>query len=179
MKQIGTLIREIVPVIIGILAALVINNWNEERKDRAYLNKIYSSIEMEFEESKEEIERVVPKQMALLDTIAFYMDKEDVTLMDVVWKGDGLQQPEIKVNAWRAIAGSKIELMEYGKISALSDIEERKENLNKRTEKMADFILLNLEDTSPGKKKLLRMMMVDIINAENRLQAVIEDLLEE
>lgn len=42
MKQLGQIIREIVPVIIGILIALLINNWNEDRKDKKYLNQIFS-----------------------------------------------------------------------------------------------------------------------------------------
>ena len=45
MKQIKQIIREIIPVIIGILIALVINNWNEDRKNENYLNQIFSSIE--------------------------------------------------------------------------------------------------------------------------------------
>jgi len=37
MKKINQLFKEIIPVIIGVLIALVINNWNEERKDKKYL----------------------------------------------------------------------------------------------------------------------------------------------
>ena len=53
MKQISQLIKEIIPVIIGVLIALVINNWNEERKDKKYLTQIFSSINEEFKISEQ------------------------------------------------------------------------------------------------------------------------------
>lgn len=179
MNQISKLVREIIPVIIGILVALVINNWNEERKDKNYLDKIFFSIEKELEESKVGIEEIIPKQKALIDSLEVHYDNDAVSLIDIILSANGLQAPEIKTNAWKAIASSKIELMEYEKISALSDIEERKENLSSRIEKTADFVLLNLTETDKGKKKLLRIMTIDVINAEKRLQANIEELLKQ
>ena len=47
-------------------------------------------------------------------------------------KFNGIYMPIIKTNSWNAIANSKIELIEYEKLSGLSDIEERKENLTQR-----------------------------------------------
>ncbi|MFK7933669.1 MAG: DUF6090 family protein [Saprospiraceae bacterium] len=179
MKQIKQIIREIIPVIIGILVALVINNWNEDRKDQKYLDKIFSSIEKELEESGADIERVIPKQLAMLDTIDTYLNDETVSLAKIVWSANGIQEPEIKINAWNAIANSKLELIEYEKISALSDIAGGKENLRLRTEKMLDFLLPNIQETDRGKKTLLRMMVVDVVNAEKRLQANIEEFIEE
>ena len=51
MKQIRQLVKEIIPVILGILIALIINNWNENRKEKKYLDQIFTSIESELEES--------------------------------------------------------------------------------------------------------------------------------
>ncbi|MDW5290710.1 hypothetical protein [Formosa sp. PL04] len=34
--------------------------------------------------------------------------------------------PTIKINSWKAISNSKIELMEYDKVSTLANIEEHK-----------------------------------------------------
>jgi hypothetical protein len=43
-KYIKAFFKEIVPIIIGILVALYINNWNENKKDEKYINQILSSI---------------------------------------------------------------------------------------------------------------------------------------
>lgn len=179
MKQIGQLVREMIPVIIGILIALLINNWNEDRKDRKYLDQIFSSILKESEESIADIDFVLPKQQALIDTIETYLDNEKASIIEIVMKANGTHKPDIKLNSWRAIANSKIELIEYEKLSTLSDIEERKDNLYARIDKTADFLLMNITETSREKKELLKMMTFDVINAEKRLKSRIEDFLKE
>lgn len=174
MSQVSKLFREMIPVIIGILIALFINNWNEDRKDRKYLNQIFSSVGSELEESLSDIREVIPKQMASVDTLDKYMNNDKVSLFDIVMKSNGIHMPYIKTNSWNSIANSKIELVEYEKLSTLSHIEELKENLAQRTEKQMDFIFQNFENTDRNKKIIVRMMMTDIISAENDLQEEIE-----
>lgn len=127
MKRLSSFIKEILIVMVGILLALIINNWNEDRKDKNYLKTITISIENELVESKKDIELTLPKQIALIDTVETYLNNESISLIEIILKGNGLQQPDIKTNSWRSLANSRIELLEYSKISALSDIEERKE----------------------------------------------------
>ncbi len=177
MKQLSQLIKETVPVIIGILLALFINNWNEDRKDEKYLNQIFSSIENELEESSIDITKVIPKQLASVDTIEVYLNNEKVTLYEIMMRANGIQMPIIKINSWNAIANSKIELIEYEKLSALSDIEEGKENLTQRIEKQMDYIFQNFEKSDKNKKIIVKMMILDIVGAEKELQSKIEELL--
>lgn len=177
MKQVKEIIREIVPVIIGILIALFINNWNDERKEKKYLDKIFSSIEKELEESVLDIKKVIPKQRASLDTLQAYLNNDSVSLYDIMMKSGGVFSPVIKMNSWKAFANSKIELIEYEKLTALADIEERKNNLKMRSEKKLDFIFKNFEATSKQKKVILHMMILDIINFEKSFQSKIEKLI--
>jgi len=177
MKQIGRLFKEVIPVIIGILVALFINNWNEDRKDKNYLNQIFSSIQKELEASDLEIKEVIPRQLASIDTINAYIDNPNVSLYDITMKSNGIQMPSIKTNSWNAIANSKIELIEFEKIAALSDIAEGKENLYQRTERQMEYVFQNFENTDRKKKEILRMMLYDIVGAEKRLQTKIEEIL--
>ena len=66
MKQI---IKDIIPVMIGILIALLINNWNEDRKEKKYLNQIFASINKELEESRIDLKENIPKQQVLIDSL--------------------------------------------------------------------------------------------------------------
>ncbi|MEM9834859.1 MAG: DUF6090 family protein [Bacteroidota bacterium] len=177
MKNIRQFIREIIPVIIGILIALVINNWNEDRKDKQYLNRVFVAIEQELEDSHAEISVILPKQQALLDSIAIHLDNEQLSLFDLVLRSNGIQKPEVKMNAWKTIVSTKIELIDYEKLAALSDIDERRENIDHRVEKMMDFLLVNIAETSREKKELLRIMTIDVMNAETRLQERIGEMI--
>lgn len=179
MKQIKQLFREIIPVIIGILIALFINNWNDERKEKKYLDQMFSSIEKELEESILDIKTVIPKQLASVDTLDVYINNEEVSLYSIMMRGNGIHFPTIKTNSWNAIANSRIELIEYEQLSALADIEERKENLFIRIERQMEFIFQNFEKTDRAKKIILRMMTLDIINAEKELQSQIEEFIKE
>ena len=102
MKQIRQLIKEVIPVFPGILIALVINNWNEERKDEKYLNKIYASIKEELVESKLDLEENLLQQERLLDSLQAYMNNESVSLLDIILKAGGIYGPRIKNNSWKA-----------------------------------------------------------------------------
>lgn len=177
MHEIKKLIREIIPVIIGILIALFINNWNDDRKEKKYLDQMFSSIEKELEDSVLDIKRVIPKQIASIDTLDAYMNNDDVSIYSIVIRSDGIHAPMIKTKSWNAIANSKIELIEYEQLSALADIEERKANLIQRTERQMEFIFQNFEKKDKAKKIILRMMTLDIVNAQKELQAQIEELI--
>jgi len=67
-KYLKYAIGEIVLVVIGILIALSINNWNEERKDRDKLLKIYSLIYNDIEDDIEELQ----------GNVTFYNEKKSV-----------------------------------------------------------------------------------------------------
>ncbi len=177
MKPITSFLKEIFPVVIGILIALLINNWNEDRKDERYLEEIYSAIQRELKESSDDINRVLPMQLASVDTLVKYMNDDKASLFEVMVRANGIQLPRIRTNAWNAISRSKIELIEYEKLSALADIEERKENLRVRSEKQVEFIFQNFESTERSKKTVLHMLMLDIINAEQELAADIDKLI--
>lgn len=157
------------------MIALFINNWNDERKEKEYLNQIFYAINKELEESLIDIERVIPKQMASADSIQKYLTNEEVSLYDVITRANGVHAPTIKTNAWKAIANSKIELITYDKLSALADIEERKENLRWRLEKQMDFMFQNMEKTDKAKKEMLIMTILDMVGAEKELQMAIEE----
>ena len=58
------------------------------------------------------------------------------------------------------------------------NIEERKNNLNRRIEKQMDFTFDNFEETDKGKKEILMMMILDVVGAEQRLKSTIEELIE-
>ena len=178
MKHVNKLIREIAPVIVGILIALFINNWNEDRKEKKYLDQIFSSIEKELEESLLEIQEVIPKQLASADTLQAYMNDDDVSLYSILMKSNGIHMPRIRTNSWNAISNTRINLVEYDKLSALADIEDRKINLYNRVEKQLEFTFQNFEETGTSKKQILNMILLDVVGAEQRLLAKIEEFLE-
>lgn len=98
------------------------NNWNENRKDKKYIKQIYSSIKKELTETNKDITDNLAIQKSLVDTLNFYKKDEKTSILDIVKKVNGIKIPTIKINSWKAISNSKIELMEYYEVSTLSNI---------------------------------------------------------
>ena len=89
-------------------------------------------------------------------------------------KADGIHMPSIKINSWKAISRSKIELLEYEKISALASIEEQKELLESKTELLINFLYSNIKETGSYKKELIILMMQDIIVTEKVIHLTLD-----
>ena len=178
-KYIKAFIKEIVPIIVGILIAMYITNWNENRKDKNYINQIFLSINKELLETNEDIIDKISIQKSFLDTLDFYLENNKISLLDITIKAKGIYIPTIKLNSWKAISSSRIELVEYDKVSALANIEEQKERLKMKTEKLENFFYLNTNETGKEKKEFMKIIMLDIIGTEIPLQKGIERIINE
>lgn len=176
-NNIKAFIKEIVPIIAGILIALFINNWNENRKDKKYIDQIFTSIDKELSETKEDIISKLAQQKSLLDTLDFYSKNDTISLMDAITKVKGIHMPSIKLSAWKAISNSKIELIEYDKISTLANIENQHELFIMKNENFLSFIYPNLNETTNDKKQTMKIMIMDIISTEKTIQEEIEKIL--
>ncbi|MDF4221929.1 DUF6090 family protein [Maribacter sp. M208] len=178
-KTIIEFIKEIITIIVGILIALYINNWNEDRKDAKYIDQIFISMNKELRETNYDIDEKLIKQRTLIDSLNFYMKDDELSLSKVIEKSEGIFVPLIKLNSWKAISNSKIELIEYDKISVLSDIEEQKELLKMKADKLIDFIYVNYKETGEIKKEFLKVYMLEIISTEIDLQKDIQKIIVE
>ncbi|MEM6720525.1 MAG: hypothetical protein AAF611_14455 [Bacteroidota bacterium] len=177
LQQIGQLIREIIPVMIGILVALVINNWNEDRKSKKYLNQIFISIEKELNETSIDIEKSLSKQKVLVDTLQKYMTDETIPMVDIIKKAKGLYGPTIKNYSWKAIAATNIELIEFEKISALSEIDQSKKSIELKLEKKLDFLYEHIKSTDPEKKEVFMLLVLELMSTERFLLLEIKEFL--
>ena len=176
-KNIKSFIKEIIPIIVGILIAMWINNWNETRKDRNYLTQITSASNKELTETNEDIEENLLLQKAFVDSIDYYITDDQISLLDITIKAKGIYAPTIKINSWKAISNSKIELMDYDKVSSLANIEEQKEILKMKTMRLADFLYSNPKETGKDKKEFMKILMLDLMGTEKTLQSNISEII--
>lgn len=173
-KNFKSFIKEIIPVIVGILIALFINNWNEGRKEKKYIEKIFLSVNKELAETDADIANILSLQKSYIDTLDFYINDDKISLKDIILKSNGINIPTIKLHSWKAISNSKIELVDYDKLSALANIEEQNETLSKKTERMGDFLYANINETGKDKKEIMKMLFMDIMGTEIAIQNGIE-----
>lgn len=170
-------IKDIIPVIIGILIALLINNWNEDRKEKKYLDQIFTAINSELEESVLDLKDVLPKQQILIDSLGRYLNDETITIYEIIKRAGGVHGSSVKNNSWKAIANTKIELVEFQKLSALTEITESQEFINLKREKLLDFMIDNLISTNKDKKEVFKLLCEEMNSSEKFLLSEIEKFL--
>lgn len=172
-KLLYHIVKEIIPVVAGILIALYINNWNEDRKDRNYMQRIRTSIDKELKASSKDIEEKLVRQKSLIDTLHFYRDYNQVSIDQVLKKAQGIYIPTIRINSWKAISRTKIELMDYERLTALADIEEQRNLLQLKAQKLLDFVYSNYRSTQANDKEFMSIIMREIMSTE---QSLIKDI---
>jgi len=155
-----------------------INNWNEERKEQKYLKQIHASINEQLKESIESLKENIPKQQRLVDSLKVDLNNESTTLFDIIIKAEGIWVPSIYNSSWKAVANTKIELIEFEKLSALTSLDDAKNNQDYKQKKIMDFIFDNIKNTSPDKKEVLMMMVSEMVSSGKFLQSEIEELIE-
>ena len=176
-ENIKTFIKDIIPIVVGILVALWINNWNENRKDKNYLDQITSASNKELTDTNQDIKENLLLQKSYIDSIDAYLIDDNISLLDITLKNKGIYVPTIKINSWKAISNSKIELLDYKKISALAMIEEQKEMLKMKSMRLVDFLYANPKETGKDKKEFLKILMLDIIGTEESIQKDISNII--
>ena len=178
-KGIKSFLTEIITIIVGILVALFINDWNDNRKDKSYIDKMLVSIHKELYDSSEDITDVITGQRILVDTLDYYSKDSAVSLSDILVKCNRFNMPFIQISSWKAISNSRIELIDYQKMSALSNIEDSRSTLSVQAIKLMDFFYLNSGETSKEKKEMLRLSILSIVGNEVSIQHDIKKILEE
>lgn len=84
----------------------------------------------------------------------------------------------IRTNSWKALSQSKIELLEYEKLSSLAEFQDLKELLKSKPEYLMNFVMSSLHEYSPNKKEMLLVLMQEIIQTERWIQKEIRGFLE-
>ncbi len=168
-SSLSKLIREMIPIILGVLIALFINNWNQSRIDGKFQQTILSSINSELQENHDELKKLIPAHQQLLDTINHYQQDNQVNLGKILNKVNGIQLVSVKNTSWKALLNSNIQLVEYNLITQLIDIDEDKNYMNVLSEKLLDLVYEELETGEASSKHKLLILINDILVLEEDL----------
>ncbi|MDR2223621.1 MAG: hypothetical protein LBE34_12960 [Flavobacteriaceae bacterium] len=167
-------IKEIIPITAGILIALFIDNWNAGRKDKAYINQVFTTIKSELKESKEDIISTIPQQESLIHSLDIHANDTNISVLDLVMQAKGIYIAKIKLNAWKSVSTTKIDLIDYNKITTLSNLVELKETLTNKSDFLMSYLYTNINATDKNTKQTFKMILMDILQTERTMQQNIE-----
>ncbi|MBP6978986.1 MAG: hypothetical protein PHD61_06320 [Bacteroidales bacterium] len=166
---INKILLDMIPVILGILIALLIGNCKEYADDKRFVKKILFSVSEELKENKSDLEKALNEHKSTIDTINKYLHSSDIRIGHIISKTNGLRMINIRNTSWKTFLNSNMELIDYKSISLLTGIDESKENLRIQEGKLVDFIYENLTSDDVIKKNLLLLMINDLVSLEQGL----------
>lgn len=169
---------DIVPVLVGILLALVISNWQQSRSERAYIKNSIRAIIEENKSNIDELTNSLSRQQQFLDTLRKY-NTPDKSLYDIIRLAQGLNTPDLKSTTWKfLIQDSKHTLVDYEFINRLAEIEKYEVLINRHNEKVLDMIYQPAFFNDPDLKKVCNVMLQDLMNSEVDLKRSLEEFME-
>lgn len=151
-KYIWYALGEILLVMIGILLALQVNNWNEERKMREWESFYLKELKVDFERNRTEAERLVQfskNQVASINLLLDSMNNPDQVKNHTLWFSAlnhawFLPHPVFVDNAWMQLqsTGNLTLIKNDTLIRQIGDFYQYVESMNKLEDEWSAFHLI-------------------------------------
>lgn len=161
--------QEIAIVVIGVLIAVSVGNYKEKMDNQKYLAKTLLAIENEIKLSQADIDTVLGRHLELYETMENKLGENEETLADILIGSGGFQVASIKNVSLRFFISNKAELLEFGLISDLLDIEFSSEILSEKIKRISDFANEHLNDRNEDTKLKFSYLLSDVIEGEQAL----------
>jgi hypothetical protein len=163
------LLKEMIPVILGILIALFVNQQVEQNNKEQYLEKVMSSIHSEFTENVTELEIRIKEHKAFIKLLDEHMGSDSISLSQILNKTNGIKLVGIKNTTAQTLLNSNIHLTDFEKLSPLVDIQEEKTQLKLIEQELMRKIYSSLSSQDDLDKQVLRSILNDMVYAEESL----------
>jgi hypothetical protein len=174
--QVGSYIKEITIVVIGVLIAVAINNLKERIDNQAYIKKTLISTEKEIAQNEESVNEVITKHTAILDSLSEISSYDSTeSIGELISRLGGVQSPGIKNIGLRFFIANKAELIDYELISILSEIEINSTLLDEKLMRLTNYSYDNVTGTDEEIKIKFAYLLANVIDSEQVLLELYEE----
>jgi len=178
-KRILEFLKEISIVVIGVVIAVSIGNYKENKDNEMYIEKTLLAVENEIKLSQSEIDTVLNRHIKLYEKLENEIGENEQTLGELISSSGGFQVASIKNVSLRFFISNKAELLEFQLISQLLDIELKSEMLSDKIKLLSDFAYDNVNDGNEEVKIKFAYLLANVIDGEQTLLESYSSFLEE
>ena len=174
MKALKKIAIDIVPVLAGVIIALFINNWNEDRNDARFIDQTLAALQLEIAASKADADEIVPKHLLLYDSLQQHLEDDSLSILQMIQITSGIQYFTIENAAWQALLNGNIQLVDHPTFARLNQIDVFKGSLQRHVERLNNFVMNNVTETSKESKMKLMLHIHNLIDTEQRVQELMD-----
>lgn len=171
------IILDFIPAFLGVLVALVLSNWNEQRKENEFIEKSIVSIYNDNKSNLENIKLQLNNTNRQLDTITHYLNNDKLNIGDIIKKNNGINGEILVQTGWKILENSHlITKIDYDLVFKLDQMSEGIDIINTRLNNTFDFCYEKLESNKHEDKKRLLILFKDLKYASSNYRMASENL---
>ena len=106
MKLLGKLILDLIPVMLGVMIALQLNENKSEKDKLIFKDQILTSIRDEIKTNTNELDDKLPNMESFLQHLITYRDSANVSIGNVIEMNNGLSIPTIEIVSYEILINS-------------------------------------------------------------------------
>lgn len=177
-KPFLSFLREVLVVVIGILIAVVLNDFQTKRTDQRYLKKAMSAIEEEVKDARLSVSEVVERHSITIDSLERYAEDSIMSLAEFLERAGGIQLATTGNVGLRFYVAGKADLLDLELVSKLADVEVSTQVLRGKMDRLLDFTYGRLTSTDAESKLLFAMHLGNVMDSETALLEHFDEVLE-
>lgn len=157
-RKLNRLFFEFIAAFMGVLIAMFVSNWEQDRTEKKFIERSISSICLDNVQNLKHLDLQLKSLQHHLDTFAVYRENENLSLINVVAKSKGFELFPLQDGGWQILERSNlIHRMDYDIVSTLQKLDDQLKMLIDKRERAKDILYQHTYDTSSKQKKTFRM----------------------
>lgn len=171
------LLLEFISAFLGVLIALLINNWKEEQKEQEFISKSIVSI---YNDNKVNLNNI-NDQIVLIeqqtDTLFKYLNNKNLSILDIIRINQGFQIVELTDLSWKILQNSQlVNKIDYNLLTKLMSISQKINSINVSIDKITDIIYDLAESKNLNDKYRMYIIEKDLLHLSVDFKIKAEEL---
>ena len=159
------IILDFIPAFLGVLIALILSNWKDQRKENEFLQKSIIGIYNDNVINLQSINSQIYHFEKHIDTIKHYCEAKNLRIIDILGKNDGFQSYSIKLPSWNILQNSpSIIKIDYKLLSLLTEMNDNVETLEAYNINVSNILYNSLESNDKNDKNRIFVLIKDYEN---------------
>ena len=157
-RKLNRLFFEFIAAFMGVLIAMFVSNWEQDRTEKKFIKKSISSICLDNRQNLINLDLQLQSLEKQLDTFAVYKKDEHLSLVKVISKNRGLELFPLQDGGWQILERSNlIHRMDYDITSTLQTLDDQMQTVIDKRNRAKDILYQHTYDTSSKQKKTFRL----------------------
>jgi len=169
-RQIRYIGFEMIPVVLGVLLALTMENSVQRRQEHRQMQEMLEAISEEQKLNKERIVKLLPKMERTIDSLHYFQSDTTQNLFDIALKMKGYSIPDLST-ATLGLGGERLKArLSVRLLTSIAELEVLYRNYDRVAENIPPHFYEHFDDTRSHAKRVTALIFIDILENLEQIQ---------